>query len=324
MKYFAVIIISLFFSNLFSQKDTIIQYREKVLSLYLNKVRNATKDSDKKKLNQEFKDYFLETLYIPDSYNYSFSRLKTIGIIDSPDKTFRIINWNIQLEDESNLFYCYILKEGNKKKNKVIELINKPPFFEMPNEILQESNWYGALYYKIIPLKKGKKTIYTLLGWRSVGNISQMKIIDIIQINGNHIKLGSPIFKNKKEVTKRATFEYSKKATMSLKYEDKYDRIVFDHLSPESPSMNGLYEYYIPDMSYDAYVFENDCWNLNEDVIAVNEPEKTTFKQYQLDRKSGEIKEEDVKKSWIDPSDLNAPGTQNRHTPALPKIKKNK
>ena len=322
MKYYLVVIVSLLLTNLFSQKDTIIPYREKVLFLQLNKMRSAIKDAEKKKLNQEFKDYLLETILIPDSYTYNFAKLKTLGVIDSPDKNLRIFNWNVQLEDESNLFFGFIVRKGNKKKNKIIELINKNIVYEMPKEIVQESNWYGALYYKIIPTKKGKKDIYTLLGWRSNGNISNMKIIDVLQINGNHAKLGANIFQTKTEKLKRVVLEYSKKATVTVRYEPKLDRIVFDHLSPESPSMKGLYEYYIPDMSYDAYTFENDLWILKEDVIAVNELEKNTFKQYNIDKKTGEIKEEEVKKSWIDPSDLNAPGTQNKHTPALPEIKK--
>lgn len=322
MKYYLVVIVSLLLTNLFSQKDTIIPYREKVLFLQLNKMRSAIKDAEKKKLNQEFKDYLLETILIPDSYTYNFAKLKTLGVIDSPDKNLRIFNWNVQLEDESNLFFGFIVRKGNKKKNKIIELINKNIVYEMPKEVVQESNWYGALYYKIIPTKKGKKDIYTLLGWRSNGNISNMKIIDVLQINGNHAKLGANIFQTKTEKLKRVVLEYSKKATVTVRYEPKLDRIVFDHLSPESPSMKGLYEYYIPDMSYDAYTFENDLWILKEDVIAVNELEKNTFKQYNIDKKTGEIKEEEVKKSWIDPSDLNSPGTQNKHTPALPEIKK--
>jgi len=322
MKYYLVIIISLIFTNLFSQKDTLILYREKVLFLQLSKVRSAVKDAEKKKLNQEFKDYLLETLLLPESYTYSFPRLKTIGVIDSPDKSFRIVNWNVQLEDESNLFFGYVVRKGNKKKNKIIELINKNIVYEMPKDIIQESNWYGALYYKIIPTRKGKKDIYTILGWRSNGNISNMKVIDVLQINGNHAKLGANVFQTKTEKLKRVVLEYSKKASITVRYEPKLDRIVFDHLSPESPSMKGLYEYYIPDMSYDAYVFENDQWILKEDVIAINELEKNTFKQFNIDKKTGEIKEEEVKKSWIDPSDLNAPGTQNKHSPALPEIKK--
>ncbi len=324
MKYLLVVILSLFFTNLFSQKDTIILKREKVLLLKLDKVRSAILDVDKKKFNQEFKDYLFETLIIPESYTYNFNRLKTLGVIDSPDKKFRIINWNVQLEDNSNLFYGCILRKGNKKKNKNIELVCENPSAEMSTDFIQENNWYGALYYKIIPIKKGKKDHYTILGWRSNSNISYMKIIDVLQINGNHIKLGSSIFQNKKSKTKRVVFEYSKKASMTLRYEEKYDRIIFDHLSPESPSMNGLFEYYIPDMTFDAYLYDNETWILNEDVIAVNESEKNTFKQYSVDKETGEIKEQELKKTWIDPTDLNTPGSQNTHRPALPKIRKRK
>ena len=69
-----------------------------------------------------------------------------------------------------------------------------------------------------------------------------MKLIDVLSIQGNHVKLGWPLFITKNEKLKRVVFEYSKKATMSLRFEDKYQRIIFDHLSPETPSMAGFYE----------------------------------------------------------------------------------
>jgi hypothetical protein len=324
MKYQILLILSLFFTNLFSQKDSTIFKREKVLSFKLSQIRNASLDEEKKKLNLEFRDFLLETLYLSESYNYSFPLLRTVGIIDSPDKSFRIVNWNLQLEDESNLFYCFIVKKGNKKKNKIVELTNKKTVYEMPKDVINETNWYGALYYKIIPVKKGKKLTYTLLGWRSNGNISNMKLIDIIQITGNHVKLGAPIFISKKQKLNRVCFEYSKKSSMSLRYDEKYDRLLFDHLSPESPTMEGFYEYYVPDMSYDAYIFNENYWILYEDVIAINDPEKKTYKQITIDKKTGEIKEEEVNKNWIDPSDPNAPGSPNKHVPVLPKIRKKK
>jgi hypothetical protein len=322
MKLFLTLLLSLQILNLFSQKDTLLIRREKVLVSYLNKIRSTQNDQEKKNYNLLFRDYLIETYSKQNSYNYNFTELKTVGFIESPDKEFKIINWNVQLQDESNLFFCLVIRPVNKRKNKIIELIHKTHVYEMPKDYVNESNWYGALYYKIIPIKKGKKTVYTLLGWRSNSNISYMKLIDVIQINGSHAKLGAPIFLSKKEKLKRVVLEYSKKASMTVRYEDKFERIVFDHLSPESPSMNGMYEYYVPDMSYDAYVLQDENWILNEDVIAINSPEKNTYKQVTIDQKTGEIKEEEVKKSWIDPTDPNAPGSPNKHVPALPKPKK--
>ena len=323
MKVFLLVLLCLSYLNLFSQKDTLLPYREKVLFVYLNKIRSATTDNDKKVANGKFRDYLLETILIPDAYNHPFVTLRTVGFISSPDKKFKIINWNVQLEDESNLFFCFILRPGNRKKNKVIELIEKSGYTEkLSKDIITENNWYGALYYKIIPIEKGGKDLYTILGWRSNANISNMKIIDVLNISGNHVKLGAPVFQTKTEKLKRIVYEYSKKATMSMRYEYKYDRIIFDHLSPEVPSMTGFYEYYIPDMSYDAFEFDKDKWVLKEDVIGVNDPEKQTIKQKTIDPVTGETIETEVKKQWVDPTDADAPGGKNKHLPALPKEKK--
>jgi hypothetical protein len=204
----------------------------------------------------------------------------------------------------------------------VIEFLEKNSVSPMNQDVLTENNWYGALYYKIIPIKKGSKKLYTLLGWRSNGTISHSKLIDVISIHGTHVKFGDLIFKNKTEVKRRVCFEYSKKSMMSLKYEPTYERIIFDHLSPETPSMTGFYEYYIPDMSNDAYIFEDDKWVLKEDVIGVNSSDKQIVKQSTIDPESGRIIEVEVPNQWVDPSDRNAPGGGGKHTPVLPRSKR--
>ena len=320
MKVYIFLLLCLTTTCLYGQKDTILPYRERVLNSYLTKLRSSKVDVEKKAINLKFREFLLETLQLKGSYDYPFSSLKTIGIIPSPDQAFKIINWNVKLEDESNLFYCFIVKNsGRKKKNKIIELVEKQSNFEqLSKEVLTENNWYGAVYYKIVPLKKGSKTSYTLLGWRSNATMSYMKLIETLSIQGNHVKLGAPIFINKTEKLKRVVFEYSKKATMSLRYEAKYERIIFDHLSPESPSMTGFYEYYVPDMSYDSYLLVDGKWVLKEDVIGVNEPENKTYKQTTIDPLTGKQIEKEVKKEWVDPSDGSVPGSKNKHIPNLP------
>ena len=180
------------------------------------------------------------------------------------------------------------------------------PYTVKPTGIIDAKNWYGALYYKILPIEYNGKTDYTLLGWDGGTSESNFKIIDVLTFSGNNVKLGSPVFIKKKEVLKRVVFEYSDKSSMSLKYEDKYDRIVFDHLSPESPSLAGVYSFYVPDFSYDAYIWDNESWVLNEDVITINnEEEKKNQTNYVLDEKTGKIKEKKVKNGWLNPADPN-------------------
>ena len=271
----------------YSQKDTLIPFYEKSLEIKLKELRTSKTDIQKQKNNTSFRELLLHVILEPSSYSYNFSALTTLGVIDSPDKKFRIYNWNVEQEDESNKFYSFIVQQG-KKKNKIIELLEKKEYTpELEKNVVSEKNWYGCLYYKVILKKQGKKNIYTLLGWKSKSNISYIKLIDVISINGTHIKLGAPIFRNPTEVLKRVSFEYAKKSSMSLRFDEKFDRIIFDHLSPETPSMRGFNEYYVPDMSYDAYLFENGKWYLHEDVIGINEPDKKTRKQTVIDSETG-------------------------------------
>lgn len=305
--------------------DTSFVSREKKLSLYLSELRAAKTDFEKQTANTIFKDYLLETIALPGAFAYEFNSLRTIGTIKSPDNTFRFFNWNVEQSDETNTYYCLVLHFDAKKKEwKTIELIDNsqllPP---QPTDYLDEKNWYGALYYKIIPIQKSGKTVYTILGYDATSNMTHTKLIDVISFNGNHIKLGSPVFKIKDETLKRVYFEHSKKCVMSLNYDVERQKIIFDHLSPESPSMEGFREFYVPDMSYDALTFKDNKWILEEDVVAISKTNATKPLVYYKQNENGEIVEEEVsKKSWIDPSNPNAPATPNTHVAAMPEDEK--
>jgi hypothetical protein len=322
MKSILLVVILLNWFNVFCQKDTLIPYLENRLEKSLKTLRSSISDEDKRNANNSFRVQLLETIQYSESFLYLFPKLSTLGAIISPDKSLKIYSWNVEMSDKSNKFYCFVVRPGKRrKKNKVVELIEKSQLTR-ENQTYSELNWYGCLYYKIIPIKKGTKKLYTLLGWRNNGTLSNLKVIDVLTLSGNHAKLGDPIFQSKKTMDKRVILEYSIKSSMTLRFEGNYSRIVFDHLSPENPSMNGFYEYYVPDMSYDAYEFNDGKWILNEDVVTVNNPEKKTYSKIIIDPLTGEEQKEEVENKWIDPSDYNAPGGINKHTPSLPKQKK--
>jgi hypothetical protein len=320
MKVLNVLLLCLFNVFCFAQKDTLLINREKRLVTMLEVLRAAKTDQDKLSANTKFRAYLLETVQFNEAYSYPFSLLNSLGSITSPDNEFRLFNWNVEMEDESNRFYCFLVRKGKRhKKNKIIEFLEKGNSNPMSQEVFGENNWYGALYYKIIPIEKGSKKVYTLLGWRSNGILSHMKLIDVISIQGTHVKFGDLLFRMKTESKKRVCFEYSKKSTMSLKFEPKYERIIFDHLSPESPSMTGFFEYYVPDMSHDAFILVDNKWIFKEDVIGVNEPTNKTIKQTTIDPETGKTIEIEVPNDWVDPSDKNAPGGGGKHIPVVPK-----
>ena len=295
----------LFFSFLsFSQEDKFIHLKkeEDTLAVLLNQLRNAENDNEKHVANKKLKEKFLQVLKDPLCLNYNFPKLKSIGIIQSGDNQMAIVNWNIEKDDFSHDYTCFVLHK-DKKNYYVTEL--KDVSFGMPQKpsgVVPANQWYGALYYKIIPVKKGSKTLYTVLGWDYFSPFTQMKLIDVLYFTGKTVKLGYPLFKVGKKTKRRIWFEHSKKATMSLKYEPERNRIIFDHLSPETPSLKGFKEYYVPDLSYDSFVLTRGKWVLHEDVIAVNNSEGKKKEIYVLDPETGKIKKIKIKNKWENPS----------------------
>ncbi len=315
-------ICSLFFVslNVFSQSDSLLISKEKELARLLNDLRSAKTDKDKFEKNKIFKTYLEEIIGFPGVFDYPFESLKTLGTIKSDDDLLRLFNWNIELDDHSQKYYCYILRYDTKKKKYFIsELIDNSVALPMrPDDVLDANNWYGALYYKLIPIEKGSRTFYTILGMDANNSMSNVKIIDVLYFAGNSPRLGSPIFKNYDETVKRVFFEYSKKAYMSLKYEEQYNRIIFDHLSPETPGMEGYYAYYVPDFSYDSYVLSKNKWYLKEEVVAVNPKSKEKIKVYVQNKRTGKLELKEVDNDWVDPSDEKAPAGPSVHVARTP------
>lgn len=300
-KFFVTVVFSL---TIFHSQSQDLSGEEGELNHLLSILREAKNDTEKSTANSAFKAKLEEVIGLNGAFDYPFSQLKTLGSIKSPDNTFRLFNWNVENDDMTESYYCFVLTfDERTKKYKTIELKDNSIMLpQKPTEILEADNWYGALYYKIIPMKKGSKTVYTLLGWDGNNSSSTMKMIDVLVFSGGTVRLGSPIFKQQKETLKRVFFEFAEKTTMYLNYEEQYNRIIFDHLIPESPALKGLYSMYIPDLSYDAFVLENGKWYLKEDVIGVNKAEEETVSIEYIDDKTGELKERKIKNKWEEPS----------------------
>ncbi len=320
MKTFAAIIIILIQFNSIGQNGSIVQ-REDSLAVLLNDLRAATNNQEKEVKNKRFQQELEKTLALPEAYSYSFSKLKTLGVIDSPDGLLRIVNWNVEQDDLSHKYYCYVLyPEKRGSSHNVVQF--QDISFGMPTqptEILSADQWYGALYYKIIPLKKGNRTLYTVLAWDYFSDLSQIKLIDVMYVSGNTIKLGNPVFKVGKETLNRVYFEHSKKTSMYLNYEPDRKRIMMDHLSPESPRMKNFKAFYVPDLSYDAFMIEGNRWVLHEDVIGVNHGngEKKQV-VYVKNEKTGELEEKVIKTTWQNPEDPGAPAGGTEHVAVTP------
>src|ERR1035437_688534 len=290
MNYFFSIVLFLFSIYSFSQEknsETMqLNLYQDSLTILCKKIYGSKSDSDKQKYNQQFLSTFEHALNTANSFDFSFDSLnKDIAFLKSPDNKFRIINWNIPKKDGTQEYYGFVQEKYTEIKKKgffrkehietiqLYSLIDKSDEIKKPeNYISDNKKWYGMLYYKIIEKKTKAKTYYTLLAWDGNDKYTTKKIIDVLTFDNNGTpRFGADIFNFQKKYPKRVIFEYAASCRMSLKFNEKKDSIVFDHLAPTEPQLEGQYQYYCGDMSYDGFGFKHGKWNYGLDINAVNE-----------------------------------------------------
>ena len=264
---FIICCVSLFAQK--SEKRLISEY-EDTLKVMAHEIMNAASENERRVANEAFITNLREALKYEKSFTFPFDSLITISRIKSPDKTFRIFNWLLKKDNDTYEYYG-IVQYYNKllKRYELITLNDNSANIRNPEHAdLDAKNWYGGLYYKIIYIKKAGKKYYTLLSYDLNNNYSKKKIIDVMYFSGkNKIKFGLPIFKkSKKESQKRVILEYDAKTTISLKYNKEKNKIIFDHLVPTHKDLTKLYEYYIPEGTFNAYTYKNNKWWLEKDV----------------------------------------------------------
>lgn len=232
---------------------------------------NAKNDSERVSANEVFIRTLEPMLQTKESVSLDFDSVKQIGLLDSPDKKFRMITWNLPLDDGTHKYFCYLQTFHHKKKTYSLYKLNdtSADISSPEKKVFGKDHWYGALYYQVIPVSYKSKTWYTLLGWDGNSDLTRKKIIEVMYFAPNgEPRFGDDIFMQDKFTRKRVIFEYSARAVMSLKYHPEKNQIVFDHLSPSQPEMEGIYQYYGPDLSFDAYEWNTGKWVYKEDVDA--------------------------------------------------------
>ena len=240
-------------------------------------IMNGENQAVKTEANNAFISTLQEVLQFERSFNYPFDSLKTISIKTSSDSKIRIYTWLLRKDNGNYQYFGFVhYKNKSKKRYEIITLNDNSENIRRPeNEQLDNNNWYGALYYDIIYIKKKGRKYYTLLGWDGNNDISTKKIIDVMYFSGREkIKFGASIFKKGKTTTKRFIIEYNATSTISVKYEEKEKKIIFDHLIPMRKDLEGLHEYYIPDGTYNAMKYTNGKWEFKNDVAANNPSSK--------------------------------------------------
>ncbi len=254
------------FGNNRSQGE--LELYEDSLQYYFTLLASERDDNNKIEINDQIIKYFKKALRNENSFTYPFDSLKNIGIIKSEDEKLRIITWNLPYNDRTHQYFGFIQYKKSKKTYIFYELNDDSDNIKNPElVILNDKNWYGALYYKIITNKNKGKVYYTLLGADLNNLLTKKKIIEILYFDKNNFPVfGNKVFKNKSIPISRVIFEFNAQTNMTLTYDEEKEMIIYDHLSPSRPSLEGQFEFYGPDFSYDGLKFERGIWNAYSDI----------------------------------------------------------
>jgi hypothetical protein len=251
----------------------------------------SKKEAERIEANKKYLAAWNKIVMNPKILDFTFDSLKEVSILSPKDKKFMLITWNLPKDDGTHNFFGYLLVNNSKRIKKGLfkhETISQYEYFVLFDQSLFIKNpetyvgttgkWFGMLYYDMIETGDN----YTLLGFDPNDNLTKKKFVDVLWFRADGTPFfGKDIFKFPKKNPRRLMFEYSADVSMSLKYNDKRDQIIYSHLAPreEGPMMEGLPQYYGPDGSYDALQLKKDKWVVVEDVDARNERSKNDRKK---------------------------------------------
>ncbi len=232
----------------------------------------ATTDRAQDSINVLIKQELRSLLNAPDGLTFPMDDVP-LSRVEAPDASFRLITWNLPRKDGSHHYEGFLLAK-NGRTTTLFELHDMTAAIPSAESVeLGAERWYGALYYQVVPVKKGGKTLYTLLGWKGYSKVETRKVIEVLGFRGGKPRFGAAVFGGSEPVkrklkTLRKVYGYSYQATMVLRYEAEMEGILLDHLSPNRADMAGQPAYYGPDMTHDAYFWYKGEWWLEPDIDA--------------------------------------------------------
>lgn len=261
--------------------DTLHDLEIRLEALGKNMITSLDED-ERLTSSYHFVKAFIKALRVQNSYFYNFDTIKNISVLYAPDNKFRVITWNLALNNETYRNYGVIQLNPDhmKKISDTTNLRSYYPLIDKSDKIrnvmdttVTNEHWFGALYYAIEAVTYKKQTYYTLLGWDGNTVMSNRKVVESLQFRNNIPVFGIPIYdlkdKRYKFPLKRLVFEYNNKANMVLRFEPSKQILIQENVAPTRPQDYGHPETYVPDGSYDYYKFnkKTGVWEKQPDML---------------------------------------------------------
>lgn len=298
-RIFGIVFLVIICKSAFSQKANDFRMWEDSLVRLRTQVMDEPNYDMRASLNEDFMTLLEDVLNQPNAFKFTWDSVKNFSVLTSPDNLFKIFTWYIINSDyeTENFGFIHVYNDA-RRKHVLYPLYDKRQNIDYPKTLIGNHNrWYGAVYYKIIPVKDKNVTYYTLLGWNGNNLFTNQKIIEILHFNKEMTPIfGGRVFKDYPEKVARVIFDYSKNASFYLNYDNqeflvgtgKYnprthdydfkrqrcDMIIFEELIPMDDAMPSIPAYLVPESSLNqGFIEEDGKWQFLKHVRGSN-PDK--------------------------------------------------
>lgn len=266
--FFSVFILA-FSANLWAQQIAPedlkqLKIKEDSLKTLAPSILQAETMEERAYADSLFTRILVRALAVKNSFYYPFDSIQTISKLVPSDKNFKIFSWHLILDEDLVRQRGAIQMNTKDGALKLFPLVDKSEQMENAADMITDNTeWYGAIYYKIIEKKSGGNTFYTLLGYDENNAQSTIKLIEILTFKNGKPVFGSKNFSFPGTVAPsglaRYIMEFKKGASPSLNFDTDLDRIVLEHLIAENGEVEKKYTY-IPDGDYDALKWSGGKW----------------------------------------------------------------
>ena len=247
--------------------DSVLKIHETELEVLMLAI-GSTQGEGRMALNREFQLKLGQTLKLENAHSYPFQKLVAISRLSSNDLKIRVFTWELD-DSEGNIQYFGFVSSHRMNESPVVFTLNDKSASIERSEYTQctAEKWYGALYYELRTVESKKGAYYVLMGINRRKSLIKERIVEAIYVD-DEVYFGKEVFNTGNRIyKKRLVFQHSSETDMTLTFEDD-ETIVVDHLIPSSPAYEGKREYYVPDLSYDAFRLKKGIWTFSEDFNA--------------------------------------------------------
>lgn len=271
------------------------------LQVLFERVASAPTDNERYLASEEAVWQLCKALQEDRSERWHWDLPHSVSVLTSPDGRFRVFSWAVVRDGgEYECFGAVQFYNDHEEEFQYLVLNDKSDeLLNREESVLAADSWFGAIYQDLIQTTAGDRTVYTLLGWTGVDNLTDRRVIEPVVLRGGVPQFGAPVFRRERNL-RRVILEYRDGAAVQLAYEEQTVQtverkrvkvkghdgrrgssfraqtsrrrtvektkehrermIIFDEVEPQIQGMEGLFQYYIPSGVELAYVWNDGKW----------------------------------------------------------------